>query len=56
VDLMFSLHDSQTIPTYARGKKRLDFALVTPMAASTLIAGGYKPFNHRLASDHRAFF
>jgi hypothetical protein len=46
VDLMYSLHGSRTIPTYARGKKRLDYALATPLAASTIIAGGYKPFNH----------
>jgi len=56
VDLMFSLHDSRTIPTYARGRKRLDYALATPMAAHTVIYGGYEPFNHRMASDHRAFF
>jgi hypothetical protein len=53
---MFSLHDSRTIPTYAPGKKRLDYALATPLAASTIITGGYEPFNHRLASNHRAFF
>jgi hypothetical protein len=56
VDLMFSLHDSRQIPTYARGKKRLDYALATPLAARTIVAGGYKPFNHRLASNHHAFF
>jgi exonuclease III len=37
VNLMFSLHDSQQTPMYARGKKRLDY-------------------DHRLASNHRAFF
>jgi exonuclease III len=56
VDLMHSLHDSRMIATYARGRKRLDYALATPRAARTLNAGGYEPFNHRLASDHRAFF
>jgi hypothetical protein len=56
VDLMFSLHNSRQIPTYARGKKRLDYALATPLAARTIVAGGYEPFNHRLASNHRAFF
>jgi hypothetical protein len=53
---MFSLHESRTIPTYARGKKRLDYALATPLAASTIIAGSFEPFNHQLASDHQAFF
>jgi hypothetical protein len=53
---MFSLHESRQIPMYAWGKKRLDYALATPFAASTTVAGGYEPFNHRLASDHRAFF
>jgi hypothetical protein len=56
VDLMFSLHKSRQIPTYARGKKRLDYALATPLTARTIVAGRYKPFNHHLASDHRAFF
>jgi hypothetical protein len=56
VDLMFSLHESRQIPTYTRGKKRLDYALATSFAASTIVAGGYEPFNHRLARDHRAFF
>jgi hypothetical protein len=56
VNLMFSLHDSRQVPTYARGKKRLDYALATPLAARTIVAGGYEPFNHRLASDHCAFF
>jgi hypothetical protein len=53
---MFSLHDSRQIPTYAWGKKRLDYALATPLAARTIVAGGYEPFNHCLASNHRAFF
>jgi hypothetical protein len=56
VDLMFSLHESRQIPTYARGKKRLDYALATPFEASTIVAGGYEPFNHCLASNHCAFF
>jgi hypothetical protein len=34
----------------------LDYALATPFAATTIVAGGYEPFNHRLASDHCAFF
>jgi hypothetical protein len=45
VDLMFTLHDSRTIPTYARSRKRLDYALATPMEAHTVINGGYEPFN-----------
>jgi hypothetical protein len=57
VDLIFSLHESRQIPTYAWGKKRLDYALASSFfAASTIVAGRYEPLNHRLASDHRAFF
>jgi hypothetical protein len=56
VGLMFSLHESRQITTYTLGKKRLDYALATPFAVSIIVAGGYEPFNHRLASDHRAFF
>jgi hypothetical protein len=53
---MFSLYESRQIPTYARGKKRLDYALATLFAASTIVTGGYEPFNHPLASNHHAFF
>jgi hypothetical protein len=56
VDLMFSLHKYRQISTYAWGKKRLDYALATLLAARTIVAGGYEPFNYRLASDHHAFF
>jgi hypothetical protein len=47
VDLMFSLHKSRQIPMYA---------IATPLAARTIVAGGYEPLNHRLASNHCAFF
>jgi hypothetical protein len=33
----------------------LDYALATLFAASTIVAGGYEPINHCLASDHCAF-
>jgi hypothetical protein len=56
INLMFSLHKSRQIPTYAWGKKRLDYALTTPLAARTIVAGGHEPFYVRLASNHRAFF
>jgi hypothetical protein len=56
VDLMHSLHDSRTMATYARGRKRIDYALATPRAAATIISGCYEPFNYRLASDHCAFY
>jgi hypothetical protein len=56
VDIMHSLHDSRMVATYARGRKRLDYALVTPRTAQTIISGSYEPFNHRFASDHRAFY
>jgi exonuclease III len=56
VDIMHSLHDSHQVATYARGRKRLDYALATPRTAKTITYGGYEPFNHRFVSDHRAFF
>jgi len=43
-------------PTYSRGKKRLDYALVSSKVLDAFCAGGYEPFNSRLISDHRAFF
>jgi hypothetical protein len=56
VDIRHTLHNSRTVATYARGRKRLDCALVTPRTAHTITSGGYEPFNHCFASDHRAFF
>jgi hypothetical protein len=55
VDIMHALHDSRKVATYARGRKWLDYALVTPRTAKTITFGGYEPFNHRFVSDHRAF-
>ena len=42
--------------TYARGQKRLDFALGTARLSATVQACGYEAFNYRFHTDHRAYF
>lgn len=42
--------------TYARGRKRLDYALGTPGVARAVHSCGYEPFNFRFCTDHRAYF
>jgi hypothetical protein len=56
-DLMQHQHQYLNEPaTYARGHKRLDYALGTHAVARATIACGYEPFNFRFHTDHRAFF
>lgn len=57
VDIMANRHPTLTEPaTYARGRKRLDFALGTHRVAAAIIAGGYEQFHFRFHTDHRAFY
>ena len=42
--------------TYQRGKKRLDFILISPSLTEAVIAAGYDPFGYRVVSDHRGYF
>ena len=56
LDLMSSRHSSSPPATYARGRKRLDYALATTHVAESLQSAGYEPFNSKFPSDHRAFF
>ena len=56
IDVMLQHHGSDDIATYARGRKRLDYAMCTSKAAEAIDHCGYEPFNHRLTSDHRGFF
>ena len=41
---------------FARGQKRLDYALASPRVLKALTAAGYEAFGHRIASDHRGYF
>jgi exonuclease III len=57
VDILTTRHPTCESPaTYARGHKRLDYALGTHRVAASIIAGGYEPFNYRFHTDHRAFY
>ena len=57
VDILANRHPTLTEPaTYARGRKRLDYALGTHRVASSLKAGGYEQFFFRFHTDHRAFY
>jgi len=54
---LFNVYQGITdLPTYSRGKKRLDYALGTERVAASIKFGGYESFNSRMSSDHRAFF
>lgn len=56
IDLMASRHSSAPPATYARGSKRLDYALANPLASDALISAGYEEFNAHFISDHRGYF
>lgn len=53
VDVYAARHGLEDeVPTYARGRKRLDYILMTPTIASYATRSGADPFNHRFFSDH----
>ena len=56
IDLMSVRHSNAPPATYARGRKRLDYALGTTHVASALLKSGYEAFNTRFHSDHRAYY
>ena len=48
---------SSTQPaTYQRGKKRLDYILMSPELLPHVNAAGYDPFGYRIPSDHRGMY
>ncbi|KAI2502879.1 hypothetical protein MHU86_11548 [Fragilaria crotonensis] len=56
LDIIASRHSSKPPATYARGTKRLDYALASPLVGEALISAGYEEFNAHIVSDHRGFF
>ena len=56
VNLMSTRHSFPTPPTYARGRKCIDYGFGTPRAAQALQASGYEAFNARFTTDHRSYF
>ncbi|KAI2490946.1 hypothetical protein MHU86_23634 [Fragilaria crotonensis] len=54
---VFARRNSSTPPvTYARGTKRLDYALASPAVGDAVISAGYEAFNAHIVSDHRGFY
>ena len=56
LNLMSVRHDVPPPPTYARGKKCLDYGFGTPRVTLALTACGYEAFNARYTTDHRSYF
>jgi hypothetical protein len=56
LNLMQTRHLHKPPATYARGKKCLDYGLATQRVANALLLCGYEAFNHRFATDHRAYY
>lgn len=57
VDAHFTRHgDIIDIPTYARGRKRLDYMFISKTLVPSLAAAGLEPFNNKIHSDHRGMY
>ena len=56
IDLMAN-HNAATPPaTFARGAKRLDYALASASVSDSIVSAGYEAFDSRIPSDHRGYF
>jgi hypothetical protein len=57
VDIMGKQHLERPFPpTYSRGKKRLDYILISNSLVSTVINSGLLPYNAIFLSDHRSCY
>ncbi len=57
VDILGEQHTDRPFPpTYSRGKKRLDYILVSGSIAASVLKSGILPFNAIFHSDHRACY
>ncbi len=57
VDILGTQHSARPFPaTYSRGKKRLDYILISQSIAMTVINSGILPYQVLFPSDHRAFY
>ena len=54
--LRVQLGTAEEPATYSRGSKRLDYIFMTSDIASSVVACGAEPFNHRFFSDHRGLY
>lgn len=51
MDVMASRHSSTPPATYARGSRRLDYALASESVCNALVKAGYEAFNNGIACD-----
>jgi hypothetical protein len=56
LNVMRIRHHHRPPATYSRGKKCLDYGLATHRVANAMLRCGYKSFNERFATDHRAYY
>ena len=57
MDILGHRHPStKSLPTYIRGIKRLDYALITPELEPAVVKCGYLPFHSHFRSDHRFLY
>ena len=57
MDIIGHRHPStKSLPTYIRGTKRLDYAIITPELESAVNRCGYLPFHSHFRSDHRFLY
>ncbi|KAI2490363.1 hypothetical protein MHU86_24203 [Fragilaria crotonensis] len=56
MDIMARRHSSEPPATYARGSRRLDYALASAHICNALVRAGYDAFNNGIATDHRGYF
>jgi hypothetical protein len=56
LNVMQTRHQHKPPATYFRGRKCLDYGLATHRVANALLTCGYKAFNERFATDHRAYY
>ena len=56
VDIMKWKHEGPLPPTYARGKKCLDYAFATPNIIHSVVKARYEAFNAKYSTDHRAYY
>lgn len=56
MDVMARRHSSEPPATYARGSRRLDYALASAHICKALVRAGYDAFNNGIATDHRGYF
>jgi hypothetical protein len=42
--------------TYRRGKRRIDYILISQNISHAVAAIGYEPFHHTIATDHRGVY